>query len=117
MFVVLWEYEVKPGNEQRFERVYGPGGDWDSLFRRDAKHAGTHLFRDTARDRVYLTTDYWHSRKSYEEFQAHWSNEYKALDAATDELTLSQRHIASMETEATCISCAPRAKPGRRPSI
>ncbi len=25
MFLVLWEYEVKPGFEQRFERVYGPG--------------------------------------------------------------------------------------------
>jgi len=32
MFLVLWEFEVKPGSEQRFERVYGPGGDWDSLF-------------------------------------------------------------------------------------
>ena len=32
MFLVLWEFEVKPGNEERFERVYGAGGDWDSLF-------------------------------------------------------------------------------------
>jgi hypothetical protein len=46
MFLVLWEYEVKPGYEERFERVYGPGDDWDSLFQRDASYAGTHLFRD-----------------------------------------------------------------------
>jgi hypothetical protein len=32
MFLVLWEFEVKPGREQRFQQVYGPGGDWDSLF-------------------------------------------------------------------------------------
>src|SRR5256885_1532379 len=57
MFLVLWEFEVKPGCEQRFERVYGSGGDWDSLFRRDAEHAGTYLFRDTTRPRVYLTAD------------------------------------------------------------
>jgi hypothetical protein len=25
MFLVLWEFEVKPGCEKRFERVYGPG--------------------------------------------------------------------------------------------
>lgn len=68
MFVVLWEYEVKPGCEQAFEKVYGPGGDWDSLFRSDPNHTGTYLFRDTVRPRVYLTTDYWHSRKSYEDF-------------------------------------------------
>ena len=47
MFLVLWEFEVKPGCEERFERVYGPGGDWDSLFRRDASHVRTELFRDT----------------------------------------------------------------------
>ena len=57
MFLVLWEFEVKPGCEERFERVYGAGGDWDSLFRRDSNHAGTYLFRDLAKPRVYLTAD------------------------------------------------------------
>jgi len=46
----------------------GPGGDWDSLFGRDPHHAGSHLFRETGKPRVYLTADYWLSRKSYEEF-------------------------------------------------
>ena len=68
MFLVLWVFEVKPGCEQRFERVYGPGGDWDSLFRRDPDHARTALLRDTMKPRVYWTADYWKSRKSYEEF-------------------------------------------------
>ncbi len=27
MFVALWEYEVKPGGEERFENGYGPGGE------------------------------------------------------------------------------------------
>jgi hypothetical protein len=72
MFLVLWEFEVKPGYEERFERVYGPGGDWDSLFRGDANHTGTQLFRDGVKPRVYLTADYWLSSKSYEEFlQSH----------------------------------------------
>jgi hypothetical protein len=59
MFLVLWEFEVKPGNEERFEQVYGPGGDWDSLFRSDPGHMRTRLFRDTARTGVYLTADHW----------------------------------------------------------
>jgi hypothetical protein len=101
MFLVLWEFEVKPGCEPRFERVYSSGGDWDSLFRQDPNHAGTHLFRDTVRPRVYLTTDYWRSRKCYEEFLALRSSEYKALDAATEDLTQCERHIASLETEAS----------------
>ena len=108
MFLVLWEFEVKPGCEQRFERVYGPGGDWDSLFRRDSKHAGTYLFRDTTRPRVYLTTDNWLSRKSYERFLQDHRSEYDSLDAATQDLTTSQRHIGSFET--FCVPSIPRPK-------
>jgi hypothetical protein len=100
MFVVLWEFEVKPGCEEQFEKVYGPGGDWDSLFRRDANHAGTYLFRDTVRPRVYLTADYWLSRRSYEEFREARQNDYQTLDAATEKLTTSERHIGSFETQA-----------------
>jgi hypothetical protein len=99
MFLVLWEFEVKPGREQRFQQVYGPGGDWDSLFRTDANHAETRLFRDTTRISVYLTADYWLSRKSYEEFLVLRRSEYNALDAATEDLTLSERHIGSFETQ------------------
>jgi hypothetical protein len=111
MFLVLWEYEVKPGNERRFEQVHGPGGDWDSLFRSDPNHAGTRLFRDTARIDVYLTADYWLSRKSYEEFLALRRSEYKTLDAATEDLTLSERHIGSFEIDAVPINYEPTGRP------
>jgi heme-degrading monooxygenase HmoA len=98
MFVVLWEFEVKPGSEERFERVYGPGGDWDSLFHRDSHHAGTHLFRDIAKPRIYLTADYWLSRESYEAFLRTAAAEYKSLDSIAEELTTNERHIGSYET-------------------
>lgn len=114
MFLVLWEFEVKPGNEQRFEQVYGPGGDWDSLFHSDPNHAGTKLFRDTVRTGVYLTADYWRSQKSYEEFLALRRSEYKRLDAATEDLTLSERHLGSFETDAVTIDSASIEQPGHR---
>lgn len=101
MFLVLWEFEVKPRSEKRFERVYGPGGDWDSLFRREAEHAGTYLFRDTTRPRVYLTADYWLSRKSYEEFLRNRRSEYNIFDAAAEDLISNERHIGSFETSAS----------------
>jgi heme-degrading monooxygenase HmoA len=98
IFVVLWEFEVKPGCEQRFERVYSPGGDWDVLFRSDPNHAGTQLFRDLARPQVYLTIDHWRSKKSYEEFRQARRAEYKALDAASEDLTAGERQIGAYET-------------------
>jgi antibiotic biosynthesis monooxygenase len=97
MFLVLWEFEVKPECEERLERVYGAGGDWDSLFRRDAHHERTELFRHTDRPRIYLTADYWKSRKSYEEFLQARGAEYKELDSIAEELTANERHIGSYE--------------------
>jgi Antibiotic biosynthesis monooxygenase len=97
MFLVLWEFEVKPGHEQRFERVYGPGGDWDALFRRDPNHTSTCLYRDATKPGVYLTADSWRSRKSYEDFHKSRKTEYESLDAACEELTTSERHIGSYE--------------------
>jgi heme-degrading monooxygenase HmoA len=98
MFLVLWEFEVKPGCEERFERVYGPGGDWDSLFHRDARHERTELFRDTTTPRVYLTADCWKSRDAYEEFLSTHEGEYQALNLSASELTANERHVGSYET-------------------
>jgi heme-degrading monooxygenase HmoA len=97
MFVVLWEFEVKPGNEGRFERVYGAGGDWDSLFHRDPHYAGTYLWRDMSRSGAYLTADCWHSRAAYESFLAAQEAAYKLLDAATQELTTREHKIGTYE--------------------
>ncbi len=99
MFLVLWEFEVKPGNEEQFERVYGAGGDWDSLFRRDSNHAGTYLFRDMAKPRVYLTADYWVTQTAYKDFLQREEAEYKRIDAeAAEDLTAAERHVGSYET-------------------
>ena len=59
MFVTLWEFEVKSGSEELFERTYGPEGEWVQLFRRDAKYRGTRLLRDAKHERVYVTMDLW----------------------------------------------------------
>jgi len=46
MFLALWEYEVKPGCEERFEKDYGPEGDWAQLLRRDPHNVLTRLERE-----------------------------------------------------------------------
>jgi len=46
---------------------------------------------------VYLTADYWLSRKAYEAFLELRRSEYNRLDAATEDLTLSERQIGSLE--------------------
>jgi heme-degrading monooxygenase HmoA len=93
MFVALWEFEVKPGREERFEKVYGPAGDWARLFRSDANYRETRLLRDPFRPAIYFTLDFWNSRQGYEKFLAEHGVEYKTLDEASKGLTAKERRI------------------------
>ena len=97
MFVAFWEFEVKPGCEKRFLKVYGPEGDWAKLFRKDANYQETQLLHDLNRPATYLTMDFWASRQAYESFMASHTAEYKGLDAAGEDLTLRERKIGLYE--------------------
>ena len=98
MFVTLWEFEVKPGSEELFERIYGPEGEWAQLFRRDARYRGTRLLRDVGAARVYVTMDSWESRASYEEFREKFAVEYAELDRQCEDMTVGERHPGKYET-------------------
>jgi len=95
MFVILWEFEVKPGCEKRFEDSYGPDGDWARFFRRDAHYRETRLLRDPVRANNYVTLDAWDSREAYENFQRENREEYQALDASFEQLTVRETHVGS----------------------
>jgi hypothetical protein len=97
MFVALWEYEVKPGSEERFENAYGPAGEWARLFRSDANYGETRLVRDAVRPAIYMTLDFWSSREAYEKFMAEHRVEYKAIDEATEHLTNNERRVGWYE--------------------
>jgi hypothetical protein len=97
MFVALWEFEVKPGCEERFEMVYGPDGDWAKLFRSDSHYHQTRLVQDTFRRGVYLTMDFWESRKTYEVFLDEHRKEYAELEAVGDALTMKERRVGLFE--------------------
>ena len=55
IFLAVWEFEVKPGCQERFLKVYGPEGDWAKLFRKDANYQETQLLHDLSRGATYLT--------------------------------------------------------------
>jgi hypothetical protein len=97
MFLILWEYEVKPGSEKTFEKVYGPDGDWARLFRTGSHYRETRLLRDPFRLNVYLTLDFWTSRGSYENFLATHKVEYTAIDALGESLTAQERRLGAYE--------------------
>jgi heme-degrading monooxygenase HmoA len=95
LFVTLWEFEVKPGCEELFERTYGPEGEWVRLFRQDERYRGTRLLRDVAQERVYLTIDEWESREAYEDARERSRTEYAEIDRKCEGLTLRERHLTA----------------------
>jgi hypothetical protein len=97
MFLVLWEFDVKQGYEERFASVYGPTGDWAQLFRLDPAYQRTLLLRDPSRMRTYVTLDFWASQNAYELFRQENLEAYSALDERCEELTSAERKIGAFE--------------------
>jgi heme-degrading monooxygenase HmoA len=95
MFVILWEFEVKPGGEQSFESAYGPEGAWVQLFRRDPGYLRSLLLKDPFRSRTYLTLDFWHSESAFQSFRSANYKAYLALDHSAENLTLRETHLGS----------------------
>jgi len=95
MFLVLWEFEVKPGCEESFQNAYSPTGSWARLFQRDPHYRQTLLLRDPFRPRIYLTLDYWDSETAYQSFKALHRNSYDAMDLSCDDLTIHEQYLGS----------------------
>jgi heme-degrading monooxygenase HmoA len=101
MYAVVWTYRALRGREREFERMYAADGDWARLFRRSADYLGTELFRDTADEARYLTMDRWTSRTAYEDFLQTARDDYAALDARGDALTVEETRLGVL-ADGTC---------------
>lgn len=86
-YLVIWEFNVRSGQEQKFEEVYGPAGEWAQLFRRSLDYVGTELIRDLQRPGRYITLDYWTTSEAYKKFRSQHIQAYALLDAVCEELT------------------------------
>ena len=95
MFLVVWEFVVKPECEERFQHVYDVGGEWVQLFAADANFVESVLVRDQSRVHVYLTLDYWQSQHAYESFKQSNQEAYQSLDRACEGLTVAERYIGA----------------------
>ncbi len=96
-YLILWEFHVRAGQEQLFERVYGADGDWARLFQRSEAYFGTELVRDAQMPLRYVTLDFWATRAAYADFRAQHRNEYEGLDARCEDMTEKESEIGAFE--------------------
>ena len=97
MYIILWEYIVRVGQEPVFENVYGSTGDWAQLFRQSDGYLGTDLVRDSNISRRYITIDRWVTFEAYNLFQEQYHEAYEELDARCQSLTEHEKLIARGE--------------------
>ena len=97
MYVVIWEYQVKPDRLGEFEEIYSEEGAWVQLFRKSPGFRGTELLADTQHAGRYITIDRWASARDYEEFLSASRDEYAELDVRFEELTESEISIGKWD--------------------
>lgn len=98
IYVLVWEYQVKPGCEAEFESIYGQEGDWARLFATGEGYLGTDLLRDPGRPGRYLTLDFWIHQPAYESFRAASLPAYQELDQRCESLTLRETPLGSFSS-------------------
>ena len=74
MLALLFQYDVR--DDEEFERVYGPEGEWARFFRTGTGYVGTELLKDIDLPGRYLVIDRWDSRDAYNAFVAEHRDEY-----------------------------------------
>ncbi len=97
-YVVIWEFQVRPGAEENFERAYGPDGDWAQLFRRAEGYVRSELLRDREVWGHYLVLDYWGSAAQYDAFHAAHAADYAELDQRCETLTLREVRLGAFSS-------------------
>jgi heme-degrading monooxygenase HmoA len=95
MYVVIWEFEVRPERAAEFRFIYSPEGEWARLFRQSDGYRSTELLRSSENAHCFLTIDRWASPQDYANFQQNFREQYLALDLRCEGLTLSERRIGA----------------------
>jgi heme-degrading monooxygenase HmoA len=94
-FLAVWRFRVRPEKNETFERIYGPDGEWATLFRTAEGYQGTKLMRSAVDPQLYLTFDFWKSEADYKRFRTAHLQQYQEIDARCESLTEDEVEIGS----------------------
>jgi heme-degrading monooxygenase HmoA len=97
MFVVVWEYTVKPDRIEDFESFYRPDGPWPKLFRQYPGFVSTTLMKDLRNPRRYVVADRWTSQALYDEFKNAAGDAYDALSDRGHRLIVKESELGRFD--------------------
>jgi len=89
VIAIVWQFDVKAGNESAFEEFYGAAGEWTTVNRHSRSYLGTSFLRDQARSSRYLVIEYWSEMLVYEQHKTRRTAVMASLNARRNELVES----------------------------
>jgi heme-degrading monooxygenase HmoA len=98
VYVIMWEFVVRPERVSEFVSAYKADGIWAQLFGLAAGYKGTELLSSTADAQRFITIDRWDNVEDYVRFQEGFGPQYKALNARLEELTLRETKVGTFAT-------------------
>ncbi len=93
VFVYIWEYIVKDKYQAKFEKIYGPDGDWVQLFGKAQGYITTDLHQDISNKKRFITVDFWNTKEDRDNFRMKYSEEFELLDEHCETFTNKEKLI------------------------
>jgi heme-degrading monooxygenase HmoA len=98
MFIILWEYSVRPEQQAEFLQYYKANGAWANFFRQADDYIATELLAMDSDELIYITIDRWKTQQAYRQFMIDHSERYHELDRQCEELTTQEKLIGQYFT-------------------
>lgn len=101
MYVIIWEFVVRPEKVAEFVAAYKSDGAWATLFSKAEGYIGTKLLRstDSSQGATFVTIDRWKTAEDFTRFQEHFGSEYRLLDTQLEGLTSRERKLGTFISE------------------
>ena len=96
MYVIVWEFVVRPEKVAAFVAAYQSDGAWAKLFAKADGYIGTELLHSTdSGAATFVTIDRWKTAEDFARFQERYGSEYRLLDTQLEGLTSRERKLGT----------------------
>ena len=89
MIAIMWQFDVRQGREDEFERLYGVDGEWTKINRQTRSYLGSSFLRDQNRASRYIVIEYWSEMLVYEQHKVYRSETIASLEQYAEALVES----------------------------
>ena len=97
MVHIVWEFRIRPEQQQTFEQYYGGDGHWVKLFQHSSAFVATSCARDVEDPLRYLVTDMWNSLEAYQDFKQAYRIEYEQMDKICEAFTVEEKYWGTFQ--------------------